>query len=124
MADKSITPFEDIESAYEYLTLLGEAVLESRVSVRADIDLQPENSGPRRIEALRLVLYKLQKLQEHLKTSRRLLNDLRSLRRLLQDERHLRSSTIDTACKGSEPQYRTRAEEFDSGSIPDFSAAP
>ena len=97
MTYNSITPFEDIESAYEYLSLLREAVLESRNTVQADIDAQQEGSWPRRIAALRLVLYKLDKVEEHVKASSRLLNDLRSLRRLLQDERHARSVTADTA---------------------------
>ena len=35
----------------------------------------------------RIVQFKLEKLEQHLKTSSRLLNDLRSLRRLLLDER-------------------------------------
>jgi len=39
------------------------------------------------LQALRLVLYKLEKLEQHIRASRRLLNDLRTLRRLLLDER-------------------------------------
>jgi hypothetical protein len=34
------------------------------------------------------VAYKLERLAEHARSSRRLLNDLRTLRRLLLDERH------------------------------------
>ena len=41
----------------------------------------------RRLEALRLVSFKLDKLEQHVKSGRRLLNDLRTLRRLLLDER-------------------------------------
>jgi hypothetical protein len=41
----------------------------------------------RRIEALQIVQFKLDKLEHHLKTSSRLLNDLRTLRRLLLEER-------------------------------------
>jgi hypothetical protein len=39
------------------------------------------------LQALRIVEFKLDKLEQHLKTSSRLLNDLRTLRRLLLDER-------------------------------------
>jgi len=39
------------------------------------------------LEALRLVSFKLDKLEQHVKNSCRLLNDLRTLRRLLLDER-------------------------------------
>jgi hypothetical protein len=39
------------------------------------------------LEAVRLALYKLEKLEQHIKASRRLLNDLRTLRRLLFEER-------------------------------------
>lgn len=92
-----ISPFEDIESAHEYLTLLGQAVLESRDSVKADLDTQEVPGSPRRIEALQLVLYKLEKLREHLKVSCLLLNDLRSLRRLLQQERKRHSMAADSA---------------------------
>jgi hypothetical protein len=41
----------------------------------------------RRQEALRLVLFKLEKLEQQVKNARRLLNDLRTLRRLLLEER-------------------------------------
>jgi hypothetical protein len=36
------------------------------------------------VEALRLIGYNLEKLESHLKTSRRILNDLRMLRRIVQ----------------------------------------
>jgi hypothetical protein len=39
------------------------------------------------VEALQVVQLKLDKLEQHLKASSRLLNDLRSLQRLLLDER-------------------------------------
>ena len=43
-----------------------------------------KSARPRRVEALRLIGYNLEKLASHLKTSRRILNDLRMLRRILQ----------------------------------------
>ena len=79
-------PFESIEGAQEYMRLLAEAVRETRLEVEADIS----NDGDphkRRLQALRIVSYKLEKLEQHMKVSQRLLNDLRSLRRLLFEER-------------------------------------
>ena len=81
------TPFDNVESAHEYLRLLSEAMLEARRDIEGDIATQPSSQAPRRIEALRLVLYKLDKLEQHIMASRRVLNDLRMLRRLLLQER-------------------------------------
>ena len=50
---------------------------------------RPHSTTPRRLEALRLVLYKLERLEHHLKASCLELNDLRTLRRLLLQERAL-----------------------------------
>lgn len=79
------TPFDTIESAQEFLVLLREAVEDARLNAEADIVVDSKSS--RRHDALRLVLYKLEKLEQHLKVSGRLLNDLRTLRRLLLEER-------------------------------------
>jgi hypothetical protein len=79
----SPTAFDTIESAQEFLALLREAVEESRLTAESDV---PQTEG-RNLDALRLVLYKLEKLEQHLKASGRLLNDLRTLRRLLLEER-------------------------------------
>lgn len=76
--------FESIESAQEYLGLLAQVVTEAQQAVQDDIQGSAESERPRRLEALRLIGYKLEKLETHLKTSRRILNDLRMLRRILQ----------------------------------------
>jgi hypothetical protein len=76
--------FESIESAQEYLGLLAQVVTEAQQAVQGDIQGGAESKRPRRVEALRLIGYKLEKLESHLKTSRRILNDLRMLRRILQ----------------------------------------
>jgi hypothetical protein len=81
------TPFDGIEGAQEYLELLADAVLEAKRDVEADLGSETNSRFPRRLEALRLVLYKLDKLEEHLKISRRALNDLRTLRRLLLEQK-------------------------------------
>ena len=88
------TPFESIEGAQEYMRLLAEAVREARQEVEADIGSQGD-SQQRRLEALRIVSYKLVKLEQHMKASQRILNDLRSLRRLLFEERR-RSAPLPT----------------------------
>ncbi len=81
------TPFDNIESAQEYLTLLSQALEEARQTAEADILGEANAQVLRRRDALRLVLYKLERLERHIKVSRRLLNDLRTLRRLLLEER-------------------------------------
>lgn len=77
-------PFASIESAQEFFGLVIEAVVDTRQATAADLQVEAES---RRADAMRLVLYKLDKLEKHLTTSRRLLNDLRTLRRLLLEER-------------------------------------
>ena len=91
MRSDSETPFDNIESAQQYLRLLGEAILEAKEDVQADLTLRDANQ--KRAEALRLTLYILEKLMQHVKVSRRLLNDLRSLRRLLLQERQAKEMT-------------------------------
>jgi hypothetical protein len=90
------TPFESIEGALEYLKLLHAAVLEARQDVEGDVRIQAGIEPHRRLEALRLVLYKLEQLEKHVKTSHRLLNDLRTLRRLLLEERSARTEEAPT----------------------------
>ncbi len=80
------TPFENIESAQEFMALLEEAIEEARKDIESQMsDPQPD----RQVQALQLVSYNLAKLSLHIDTSQRILNDLRSLRRLLLQERQL-----------------------------------
>jgi hypothetical protein len=84
------TPFENIESAQEFISLLIESIEEAKQDVEAEIaESQPE----RRIQALQLVAYNLAKLTVHMTTSQRILNDLRTLRRLLLQEREVTNPT-------------------------------
>lgn len=80
-------PFETIESAHHFLTLLSEAVCEAQRDVENDLKRESEVDLARRVDALRLAVYSLEKLHLHLNRSSRILNDLRTLRRLLFDER-------------------------------------
>jgi hypothetical protein len=82
------TPFDSIEGAQEYLSLLAESLEEALSAVQEDaVEAARTKGAERRLEALRLVQFKLSKLREHLASSRRILGDLRTLRRLLLRER-------------------------------------
>jgi hypothetical protein len=106
---ESDTPFESIEGAQEYLRLLCAAVLEARQDVEADARAQAGFEPQRRLDALRLVLYKLEQLEKHVKTSHCILNDLRTLRRLLLEERAGTAETLATTVSEAE------ADELDGG---------
>jgi formiminotetrahydrofolate cyclodeaminase len=81
------TPFDSVENAHQYVRLLVEAVVDANLEIKADLGAATQAKSERRIEALRIVQFKLDKLEQHLKSSSRLLNDLRTLQRLLLDER-------------------------------------
>jgi Zn-dependent oligopeptidase len=81
------TPFDSIENAHDYVRLLGEAIAEAKSEIEAGLAEAAKTKSERRVQALQIVQFKLNKLEQHLKTSSRLLNDLRSLRRLLLEER-------------------------------------
>ncbi len=84
---KSETPFDNIESSHEYVSLLAKAVEEALAEIDADIEMIDGDGEKRRKEALQLVRFHLGKLSGHMASSRRILNDLRTLRRLLLEER-------------------------------------
>jgi hypothetical protein len=86
MADRH-TPFDSIESAHEYVTLLVSQVDGVKATVADDFGGAAEETAGRRLDALRLVDYKLAQLKHHLAAARTILNDLRALRRLLLGER-------------------------------------
>jgi hypothetical protein len=89
MSHRAETPFDNIESSHEYVALLAEAVDVAVTEVEADIALAAADGADRRVQALQLVLFNMNKLQNHMTSSRRILNDLRTLRRLLLEERTL-----------------------------------
>jgi uncharacterized membrane protein YccC len=88
LSASSELPFDSLESAHEYIQLLLETLEQAKQDLAGDVAYS-ESHPDRRLEALRLVQYKLEKLEHHLESSSRLLNDLRTLRRLLFDERAL-----------------------------------
>jgi hypothetical protein len=87
MSYASDTPFDNIESSHQYVSLLHDAIEEARREVDEEIAFSTRGDAERRKEALQIVAYNLAKLSFHMKTSGRLLNDLRTLRRLLLAER-------------------------------------
>jgi polyhydroxyalkanoate synthesis regulator phasin len=87
MAYRSETPFDNIESAREYVEHLLAATREAQGEIEAEIVRAADPEAARRREALHLVRYKLDKLTSHVDASRRILNDLTKLRRLLLDAR-------------------------------------
>ena len=80
-----VNPFDSIESAYQYLTLLRQQVCEVREHLFEDV--VPGEGETRRVDAVRIVDYKLTQLADHLAAGSRILNDLRALRRLLLADR-------------------------------------
>lgn len=81
------TPFDNIESALEYVSHLLEACREAQEQVEAEIGRMSEPQLARKKEALKLVSYKLERLTSHVGNSEHLLKDLRKLRRLILEER-------------------------------------
>ena len=84
---QSETPFDNIESALEYVNHHLQATREAQGQIQTEILRAANPQLARRKQALQLVNYKLDKLSSHIAASRRILNDLRTLRRLLLEER-------------------------------------
>ena len=86
-------PFDTLESAYEFVGLLREAVDDAYGSILDETARAQEEKAERRLDALRLVDHKLNSLRQNVLASLILLNDLRTLQRLLLGER--KSSAAD-----------------------------
>jgi len=95
-------PFDSIESAHEFVRLLVATVDDTKLELEADI-AREESNPSRRLDALRVALYNLKKLELDMNRSCRVLNDLRTLRRLLFDERS-GVSAPSTTVESKEPQ--------------------
>jgi len=75
---------ESIESAQEFVRLLSDAVAGAKQDIAADVKREQATSKTtRRLDALRIAQYSLEKLELHMNKSRVILNDLRTLRRLV-----------------------------------------
>ena len=86
MSYRRETPFDNIESAQEFVELLIQVINESKRDVDADIALAEGNGSGQSKKALQLVSTNLAKLSQHMSKSRRILNHLKTLRRLLLQE--------------------------------------
>ena len=87
MNHASGSPFDSIESAHDFVSLFSDSVADAKRDIESNIQRELTSNVPRRLDALRLAAYNLERLELHLNKSRRILNDLRSLRRLLFEER-------------------------------------
>ncbi len=87
MSPEPAGPFDSIESAREFVDLLGESIEDAVLEVKAHIETAKGEKDERRAEALTLAMYKMSQLSTHMHKSRRILNDLRTIRRLLFQER-------------------------------------
>ena len=76
------SPFDTIESALEFVQLLQKEADRTRLEVQS-LMVEEDTVSSRRLEALRLVVHKLQQLDSYMESSSRILNDLRALRTLL-----------------------------------------
>jgi hypothetical protein len=93
MPYQSETPFDNIDSAFEYVAQLLDATREAQAEIKAEMSRAADPDMARRKQALQLVNYKLETLSTHMVASRRILNDLRMLRRLLLEERKATDSS-------------------------------
>jgi hypothetical protein len=84
------TPFDNIESAREYVNQLLGATREAQGEIETEILRATDPQLARRQQALQLVKYKLNQLASHIAASHRVLNDLTKLRRLLLEARKAR----------------------------------
>ena len=80
-------PFDSIESAYDFTTLLANTALEVMVDLGHERARALREGDRRRAQAIDLAIFKLKNLNCNLCKSRRMLNDLHILRRLILNER-------------------------------------
>jgi hypothetical protein len=104
-------PFSTIESAQDFVKLLTKAVYDAKQELQVRMEEESGSDGSRRMDALRIALYSLAKLDSHLHQSSRILNDLRTLRRLLLTERGTKSNTVSELRSATSED--TSAEELE-----------
>ena len=94
------------------MKLLTKAVSDAKEELEASVGRESGSDESRRVDALRLALYNLAKLDSHLHQSSRILNDLRTLRRLMLAERDIKNHTVSSNLR-SEADEDPSAEEID-----------
>src|SRR6266496_3806674 len=87
MTTPTETPFDTIESAHDFVTLLSDVIEQAKQEIDSEFKLEENGTSTRHHDALLIASYNLAKLEMHMKNSGRILNDLRSLRRLLYAQR-------------------------------------
>ncbi|HTS25271.1 MAG TPA: hypothetical protein VMH81_05320 [Bryobacteraceae bacterium] len=88
MSPKEIEqPFDSIESAQDFMSVLAATILEEMRDLKRDHEAALQMGEDRRARALELAMFKLKTLCCYVQKSRRALNDLRTLRRLILNER-------------------------------------
>jgi hypothetical protein len=118
------SPFDSIESAHDFVILLAQTVLETKRDIDADIQRETNGKTNRRLEALRIASYSLDRLDAHLSRSRRILNDLRSLRRLLFQERTVTVQKKPQAIEKATPQTLATGSPWTLPAQPELSPQP
>ncbi len=104
MSRASVTPFDTIESAQDFVRVFAEAISEAKQEIGDDLARDVQSPPSRRTRALQIAIYNLDKLEKQMARSRRILNDLRSLRRMLFAEREfhrVRGLGTDTLARDS-----------------------
>ena len=92
--DQIETPFDTIESAHEFMTMLASTAVEAIGELGRDRERALRDGDLRRAQAIDLALFKLKTLNCYVFKGRRALNDLRTLRRLILNERMTRDSVL------------------------------
>lgn len=109
--DAQRTPFDSIEGSLEYVGMLREAIRKANDQVLKESAIATSVKAGRRLEALRIVTYKLDRLDEHMKASHTLLNELRTLKRLLVGERQSGQTTNEgSAVVSAKPRNESLAD--------------
>jgi hypothetical protein len=80
-------PFDSIESAYDFMTVLASTALEVMGELHRERERALREGEHRRAQAIELAIFKLKHLNCYVFKSRRALNDLHILRRLILNER-------------------------------------
>jgi len=90
-------PFDSIESAYDFMNVLAETVLEAMKELHADRENAMRDGEARTAQAIELALFKAKMLNCYIHKSRRALNDLRTIRRLILNERMTPEAVVASA---------------------------
>jgi hypothetical protein len=85
--DRIDQPFDSIESAYDFMNVLAETIVDNLKDLHRDHQVAMREGEARRARAIELAIFKSKSLGCYVYKSRRALNDLRTIRRLILNER-------------------------------------